>query len=139
MANETLTVQGAAILAAIKSGFAAGGADEWDSQEFSDARELSRDITWEFTGWSDTARCIEVHGRLGGDRLAAGVRDVEVAADDEGSFVATIPGTGVEYTAPTEHEAVQGALAIFATTRFVVVADFYGKRNENGASGLLRQ
>jgi hypothetical protein len=125
MANETLTVQGAAILAAIKSGFAAGGVDEWDAPEFSDARKLSRDITWEFTGWHDTARCIEVHGKLGGERLAAGVRDVEVEADDEGSFAASIPGTGVGYVARTESEAVQGALAIFATTRFVVVADFY--------------
>lgn len=58
---------GTAVIEAIEAGFAAGGKDEWDAPEFSEARELTEAIgcSWDFSGWHDTAACIRA-GSLGG-------------------------------------------------------------------------
>jgi hypothetical protein len=80
----TLNKQGSEIVAAIKAGFAAGGADEWDSPEFEAARKASETAgcVWDFLGWDDTLRCILRHGALGGTALtipAVGFGGGEVA------------------------------------------------------------
>jgi hypothetical protein len=64
------------IIAAIATGFAAGGKDEWDAPEFQAARDLTEAAlcVWDFVGWRDAADAIRFHGRLGGVDL---VRDRE--------------------------------------------------------------